>query len=188
MRGTLGDVRRLDSLLLAGVGIMAIHQVAYSIAALTGSTSTVGHGHLELAWTLGGLLAILGLGSAVTSSLRRRRHEPLSTAVLSLGLGLGYVGLEMGERALDGYAASSLFGEAVFWIGLAAVVPVALLLRASVRTVADLVLHLATRPDELPRISVSASGTLPFARTRRTPIPLPVRSRPDSRRGPPFVR
>lgn len=188
MPGTLERVRRLDSLLLAGVGIMAIHQVAYAIAALTGSTSTVGHGHLELAWTLGGLLAILGLGSAVTTSLRRRRHDPLSPALLSLGLGVGYVGLEMGERMLDGYAATALFGEAVFWIGLAAVIPVALLLRASVRTVADLVLQLATRVDELPRPSVSTSGSLPFGRTRRTPIPLPVRSRPCNRRGPPFVR
>ncbi len=180
-------MRKLDSLLLAGVGIMAIHQVAYTVAGLTGANTSVGHGHLELAWTFGSLFAILGLGSAITNSLRRRQHDPLSVPLLSAVLGIGYVGLEMAERSLDGIAATALFGEAVFWFGLAAVVPVAMLLRAAVRTVTELVLQLAaTTGGQLP--SFGSVDPAHFGRTRRTPILLPVRSRPVSRRGPPSVR
>ena len=180
-------MRKLDSLLLAGVGIMAIHQVAYTVAGLTGANTSVGHGHLELAWTFGSLLAILGLGSAITTSLRRRHHTPLGVPLLSIVLGVGYVGLEMVERSLDGLSATALFSEAVFWFGLAAVVPVAMLLRAAVRTVTELVLQLTAATDgRLP--SIGFVDPARFGRTRRTPILLPVRSRPVSRRGPPSVR
>lgn len=180
-------MRRLDSLLLAGVGIMAIHQIAYGIAPLVATGSTVGHGHLELAWTAGSLAAIAGLGSAIVGSLKRRNHLPLPLVTLSLLLASGYVSLEIAERVFNGMAATSLFSEAVFWIGLAAVVPVAVLLRASVQTVADLVLHLAQQADALPTFPPAASRT-PFTRTGRIPLLLPIRSRPCSRRGPPFVR
>ncbi len=185
--GTLEVVRRLDSLLLAGVGIMAIHQIAYALATFGGSTSTVGHGHLETAWTLGSLAAIAGLASAVTQSLKRRHHTTLPLAALAFTLGSGYTALELAERSLNGLDPVSLFGEAVFWIGLAAALPVAFALRASVRTVADLVLQLTDRVDERP-FTYHVSGPARFSQTRRVPIPLPVRSRPCSRRGPPFVR
>ena len=51
-------MRRLDSLLLTGVGVLLVHQSAYTVSSLAGYKAAVTHGHLETAWLLGSLATI----------------------------------------------------------------------------------------------------------------------------------
>jgi hypothetical protein len=180
-------VRRIDALLLAGVGILAIHQFAYATAAAFGAESVVGHGHLQMAWVMGSLAGVVVLAAAVTRSLRGRSHTPLGTAPFAALLAGGYSTLEFFERIADGYGPATLLSESVFWIGLLAVVPVAIALRASVQSVAEIVENLIRTATPLPTVP-RLSGPPVFQRTSLVLRPVALRSSTVTRRGPPVVR
>lgn len=132
-------MRRLDSLLLTGVAVLLVHQLAYTASSLAGVKTAVAHGHLEIAWLFGSLSAIAALARAVTRSLRRRRHTPGGTWSFTAWILTGYLTLETLERVANGLAATSLLSEPVFWLGLVLAPLVAAVLSWSMRTVAQLV-------------------------------------------------
>ena len=50
-------MKRLDSALIAGVGILVVHQVGYATSAAIGFEADIGHGHHDLASARTGILA-----------------------------------------------------------------------------------------------------------------------------------
>lgn len=175
-------MKRFDASLLTGIGVLAVHQIAYSASSLLGAESAVGHGHLAAAWLLGGFVAVAGLARSVTRSLRNRKHAPASLGVMSLWVVLGYAGMESVERILDGSSVLGLAGEAVFWFGLLAAPLVAAALRSMTRSVHELAGRLIARhrsPEQRPDLPP------PFAITSVELAPLLLRSDSVSRRGPP---
>lgn len=178
---TLTHMQRLDSFLLAGVGVLIVHQVAYTVSALFGIETSIAHGHMAFAW-FGGSLAMLGvLARSVTLSLKRRRYDALQSGSLALVISLGYTALEQIERLADGYGLVELFGEPVFWLGLALAPLVALVLHWSVRSAVELV---ATFLSSLtPQWSTRAPQPA-FAVVAAVPVTVQLSS-VMSRRGPP---
>ncbi len=178
-------MQRLDSLLLASVGVLLVHQVAYTASALLGYEASVAHGHMALAWFAGSLAALFALARAITRSLKRRRHDVTSEYGLFGAIAGGYLLLEQFERAIDGYGTFSLFGEPVFWLGMAIAPLIALALHWSVRSVERIVTFIAlaartSRWHERP--------TQPVHRSTTTVLPLSQQlSSVVSRRGPPAV-
>ena len=174
-------MRRLDSGLLAFLGVLAVHQIAYSISRAAGAPSAIDHGHLAVAWLLAGLAAVAGLTLAVTRSLRARRHHVGSRLLLAGIVAAGYTALEAIERAADGIPVSSLVTEAVFWLGLAAAPIVAVALSAMVRAADDLVrAFIEARTAEWP-----AAAPPSLFPTSVVLQPVLLRSESVSRRGPP---
>lgn len=177
-------MRRLDSLLLAGVGVLLVHQGAYVMSSLAGVKVSVSHGHLETAWLIGSLTAILALARAVTRSLRSRHFDQSPPLSLTAWMLFGYLGMEATERVANGLSAFSLLGEPVFWIGLAIAPLVAMALHWSMRTVARVVADYASRPDArlvTPQVDPS------LAATSVTLPPQIFQSFTVSRRGPPLA-
>ena len=156
---TIGGVQRLDSLLLASIGVLLVHQVAYTASALLGYETSVAHGHMALAWFGGSIAVLCALARSITQSLKRRRHDATNVLTLFAAIAGGYLLLEQFERAVDGYGTFSLFSEPVFWLGMAVAPLVALALHWSVRSVARLVAFVAVT-----------------ARTSRWQEPQPLRS------------
>lgn len=175
-------MRRVDTALLAGVGTLTVHQVAYALAAAFEYGNEVGHGHLATAWILGSLAAIGTLVTSVARSLRSRRHEPLSLPLLTMMIGGGYVLMEGVERWLDGSSPILLLSELVFWLGLVGSPLVAVAFRWSLRVASEVASRLfdatsqSTWPRSVPNDMRSTSVEL---------LPLVVRSHSVSRRGPP---
>ena len=176
-------MQRLDSLLLASVGVLLVHQVAYTTSALLGYEASVAHGHMALAWFGGSLAVLCALARAITRSLKRRHHNAPSEYRLFAAVAGGYVLLEQLERAVDGYGTFALFNEPVFWLGMAVSPLIALMLHWSVRSVERLVAFIAvtSRPPRRPeRTSAGefdiASTVVPLARQLASVV---------SRRGPP---
>lgn len=139
-------VKRLDSLLLAGVGVLIVHQIAYTSSAVFGLENSVAHGHMAVAW-FGGSLALLGaLALSVSRSLKRRSHDAGSVSSLATAISLGYIAMEQIERLVDGYSLFALFSEPVFWLGLALAPLVAMVLHWSVQSAAVFAALLLTPP------------------------------------------
>lgn len=183
-RGYTRAMRRLDSLLLTGVGVLLVHQSAYTVSSLAGYKTAVSHGHLEAAWLLGSLTSIGALARAVTQSLRRRRHETDRLSVLATWILLGYLVLEATERMANGLPASSLLAEPVFWFGLVFAPLIALTLHWSMRTVAQLV------ADAVCKLAAVNPTPVRGSSLEATSVLLPatiVFSFAVSRRGPPTV-
>ena len=176
-------MKRLDGCLLSGVGVLAVHQVAYSASNVLGADSVIGHGHLATAWLLAGFAALTGLVRSVTRSLRHRGTMPASLPALSTSILVGYVAMEAVERLLDGSSLVGLAGEAVFWLGLAATPLVAAALRAMTQTAHELARHLIGLggQSEWPSAPTPSFGT-----TSVEVAPLLLRSDSVSRRGPPL--
>jgi hypothetical protein len=126
---------RLDSLLLAGVGVLLAHQVAYGLSTFVGYETSVAHAHFAVAWLAGSLAVLCVLARSITRSLRRRSYLPSSVHSLSGAIALGYTGLEFAERLVGGLGATSLFSELVFWLGVALAPLLASMLHWSVRTI-----------------------------------------------------
>jgi hypothetical protein len=175
-------MRRLDACLLSGVGVLAVHQLAYSASSLLGADSVVGHGHLATAWLLAGFAAVAGLTRSVTRSLRRRCSSVPSLGALSTSIAIGYAAMEAMERLIDGSSAPALFGEAVFWLGLAATPIVAVALRALTQSVQHFAQTLAARDE--PRSWAPTALTV-LGTTSIDLAPLLSRSGSVPRRGPP---
>lgn len=176
-------MHRIDRLLLSAVGVLLVHQIAYTASAMAGAESAVGHGHLAQAWWFASLAALVALARSITRSLKRRAHDPGNELALFGWVASGYVALEQIERLVDGIGVTALFSEPVFWIGLAAAPFVALTLHRSIRKFEAVVDSLVATP---PR---PTWPTLPVAQPALRPIEVRVsagyhpRSRP--RRGPP---
>lgn len=132
---------RLDTILLAGVGILLVHQAAYTLTSLLGDESSIAHGHLQSAWLLASLGALGALTRSILRSIRKRTVGPVSELSLFASIGGGYIFLEMGERIWDGQGALSLFFEPVVWVGLALAPLVALALGWSLRSVEKAITH-----------------------------------------------
>lgn len=132
-------MRRFDSLLLAGVGVLIVHQIAYTTSAVFGIENSVTHGHLAVAWFAGSLALLAVLARAVTHSLKSRHHESHTAPAIAAMISFGYIAMEQVERLADGYGAFELFAEPVFWLGMAIAPLVALVLHWSVQTAAELV-------------------------------------------------
>lgn len=177
---------RMDSLLLAGVGTLAVHEIAYvpgSIGTSITGGEGVSHAHIPLLWGVGGSIAIVALIHYVVRSLRSRTGDRfVDPRWLGLTMGALYVSQEAAERALSGSPAVSLLTEWVLWLGLLAVPLVSWLLARLVRCIVDFAGQVET-PRRAP------VGAAPIVR------PAPVRLRPVlsrlqhvlSRRGPPAV-
>jgi len=175
-------MHRLDSRLLAGAGVLIVHQVAYTISAMFGIETSVAHGHFAVVWFAGSLALLAALVRTLVISLKRRQHDAGNVNALAATIGGGYLALEWVERFVDGYDAFALFAEPVLWLGLALAPLVALALHYSVRSVAELAFEYLT---------VASRGWV----TRTSSVPIPVRvARPTpsqlssvvSRRGPPI--
>lgn len=140
---------RLDSLLLAGVGTLAVHEIAY-ISGSIGTSVTgdgVSHAHIPLLWGVGGAVAIVALVRYIVGSLRSRNGDRfVDPSWLSLTIGALYISQEAAERALSGSTAASLLSESVLWLGLVAVPVVAVVLARLVRCMVDLASAPARRP------------------------------------------
>lgn len=175
-------MKRLDSALITGVGVLVVHQIGYAISAALGAEADIGHGHLAVAWLIASLAAVGALAKTITESLRSRHHDPLSLGFLTLLLSTGFVGLEATERWMNGSSPAALLGEAVFWLGLAASPVVALALRWSVRVAADAacVLLNAFGTQTWPQHAPTTLGHTSLLLTS-----LSCRSHTVSRRGPP---
>lgn len=175
-------MRRLDSLLLAGVGVLLVHQGAYAMSSLAGVKVSVSHGHLETAWLVGSLTAIVALSRSVTQSLRSREFDQAQPLALTMWIVFGYLGLEATERVVNGLSALSLASEPVFWIGLVLAPLVALALHWSVRTVAQIVADVASITCDL---AIHARADASLAATSITVAPQIFQSFTVLRRGPP---
>lgn len=176
-------MRRLDDVLLAGVGVLTVHQLAYTASAALGYESSIAHGHLAAAWLLGSLAALVGLASAVTRSLRRRSHDVGGLHSLSRCIVTGYAAMEALERTVDGVGAHSLLGEPVFWLGLAAAPAVAFVLRSAVGSaerIAEYIIAAVAPARSWPAIADPGLGA-----TTVELVPLSTGSFTVSRRGPP---
>ena len=185
MNGSRSDPVQLtvDGVLLAGVGVLAVHQISYSVAGIFNNGPTSAHGHLALAWMLSSGAAVLGLARGVTASLRKRRHAP-SFAWLALPIMSGYAMLEIVERLAGGLSAASLTTEPAFWLGLAIAPLVAFGLQIATRTIEDLltgVLSGATSPPASQRVACIYPASLEYAWDHNE------LSWSISRRGPPFM-
>jgi lysylphosphatidylglycerol synthetase-like protein (DUF2156 family) len=178
----IGFMRRLDSLLLTGVGVLLVHQSAYAVSSLGGYKTAVTHGHLEVAWLFGSLTAIGALARAVTRSLRKRRYAHDHLATLTMWIVSGYLVLETFERVANDLAATSLLSELVFWLGLLFAPLVALVLRWSMQTVARIVADAVASRDDTVRTGPPPSSLA------STSVRLPAHiffAFTVSRRGPP---
>lgn len=174
---------RVDSGLLALLGVLIAHEVAYLSSSAVGYETSIAHGHLKAAWLVGsvGLLALLS--RAIITSLRRRNHDGGNVLHLAGSIAGGYFLMEQFERALDGYGAFELFAEPVFWFGLAAAPLVAAVLSWSLRSVEEAVTrfvnHLPTEEQHLRKLVCSLGFT------SISPLPSPALSSVVRRRGPP---
>lgn len=152
---------RLDSLLLAGVGTLAVHEIAYLPGSIDVSVrgNGVSHSHIPLLWGLGGAVAIAALVHAVVRSLRSRTGErTIDPSWLGLTMGAFYISQEAAERAMSGSPAVSLLTEHVLWFGLLAVPIVAIVLGRLVGGIVD-------------RLVAEVIGNRPpTARPRRLPV------------------
>ncbi|NNC81263.1 MAG: hypothetical protein HKN94_14060 [Acidimicrobiales bacterium] len=178
-------MKRLDATLLSAVGVLVVHQVAYTASATLGYESSVAHGHLAVAWLASSLAALVVLATAVTRSLRARRHRTSSLSALAGWIGGGYIVMESLERTYDGAGALSLFPEPVFWFGLVATPLVALGLRraadSAVRAITSFVETMrAVRWPTVAAISPPAFELLFVSSNSATAA--------VSRRGPPVIR
>lgn len=139
--GTVKHTRG-DSLMLAGVGTLAVHEIAYVPGSVWASVAGdgVSHSHLPLLWGVGGSVAVAALIRFVVASLRSRggsrRVDPVW---LGLAMGAFFISQEAAERALSGSPAISLVTEWVLWLGLLAVPLVAVLLARLVTCLAEAV-------------------------------------------------
>lgn len=152
---------RTDSLLLAGVGTLVVHEVAYLPGSIGASVAGGGasHAHLPLLWGVGGSIAILGLVRYIVRSLRSRDGVRfVSVHWLAATMAALYTSQEAAERALSNSPAISLLTEWVLWLGLLAVPLVAWVLARLVECIVEF-----------------ASGTPARTRSRRTAVlPGPV--------------
>lgn len=183
-RGYDCTMRRLDSLLLAGVAMLLVHQLAYTVSSVAGVETSVAHGHLEAAWLFGSLTAIGALARSITASLRRRSYDLDGVWAFTGWIVAGYLSLETVERIVDGHGATALLGEPVFWLGLVLAPLVAFALAWSLRTVAQIV------ADVIVNRASPASLVAPSASLGETSVSLPsplFSSFVVSRRGPPAL-
>jgi len=158
-------MQRLDSLLLASVGVLLVHQAAYMASALLGYETSVAHGHMALAWFGGSLAILCALARAITNSLKSRNHNAPSEYRLFVAIASGYVLLEQFERAVDGYGAFALLAEPVFWLGLALSPLIALFLHWSVRSVKRIVIFVALAASTKRWPELTSSGEFGFPTT-----------------------
>ena len=177
-------MRRLDSFLLAGVGVLLAHQAAYSVSTLVGYETSVAHGHFAVAWLAGSLAVLCMLTRSITRSLRRRSYLPSSLYALSGAIALGYTGLEFAERLVGGLGAGSLFSELVFWVGVALAPLLAAMLHWSVRAVERFASAIVCSQESRrwPTTSGSSLRATSIELLSHAPLSFVV-----SRRGPPNV-
>jgi len=179
-------VARIDAILLTGIGVLLVHQGAYTLTALSGDEASIAHGHLQMAWLVASLGLLGALTRSVLRSLRGRAEATMSELSLFASISAGYLLLEQAERAWDGYGALALFHEPVFWIGLALAPFVALALAWSLRSVEQALVRLVS---PAPRIHATRSAPLrlaSFDALLRVPLErYLVLAAP--RRGPPVV-
>jgi len=178
-------MRRLDSILLGAVGVLIVHQVAYTASATIGYETSVAHGHLAFAWMAGSLAALIGLATAIARSLRSRDHVAASAASLTRWIAGGYMAMETLERTYDGAGAPSLLFAPTFWLGVIAAPLVAFVLRRSlaraVLVVTAFIETMRTPTWRPARVTAPASFQILTVRTDSVSASV-------SRRGPPVVR
>lgn len=173
----------VDSGLLTFLGVLIAHEAAYLTSAAVGYESSVAHGHLKVAWLLGSLAVLTLVGNAIVSSLRRRNYQPGNVLHLAAAISGGYFVMEQFERALDGYGATALFSEPVFWFGLAVAPLVAVGLSWSLRKIPPAVARfIEIRPAAVP---AAVGLTCSLAATSQPLFPSSTLSSVVSRRGPP---
>lgn len=125
---------QIDRLLLTFLGVLIAHEVAYLTSALAGYENSIAHGHLRTAWLIGSASLLSLVARALLTSLRRRNFAPGNPALLAGSIAGGYFVVETVERLVDGYSVATLFGEPVFWLGLAVAPLVAVLLSRSLES------------------------------------------------------
>ncbi len=172
----------LDRSLLAFLGVLIAHEVAYLTSSIAGYGNSVAHGHLKTAWLVGSVALLAVATRAVVTSLRRRRHHVGQPTQLAALIATGYVSLEQLERLADGYSLTTLFSEPVFWIGIAAAPLIAVLLTRALRTVELVAARLIDSRDDCP---VSAVVPQTLGATSVRTLSTLLRSSVVSLRGPP---
>ena len=174
---------RLDSLLLAGVGTLAVHEIAYVPGSVRTAVTGAGvsHAHLPLLWGLGGTVAIVILVRHMVAALRERagarRIDPLWLGATMAAL---FVSQEAAELAWAGSPSVTLLSQPTLWLGLFAVPFLAVLLAFIVNGVVELVA--GTQSATPPAYWRKRTGQPP---TASVPPAHALLSHALSRRGPP---
>ncbi len=92
---------------------------------------------MALVWKLAFLLATVGMTGFVLRSLRSRNYRltnPFYTGSMIAG---SFTTLELVERAVAGIAPAALLTELVFWLGVAATIPITFAYVVVLRTVSE---------------------------------------------------
>ncbi len=177
-------MRRLDSALLAILGVLIAHQIAYLTSSMVGYENSVAHGHMKTAWLFGSAALLTALGRSIIVSLRRRHHNGGNPIHLAAAIGGGYFLMEQVERVVDGYGALTLFSEPVFWFGLAAAPLVAIVLSwllASIEQAVSNLIEMRREQRPSPPVSNSSLATTSVDVFLLAPLSFVV-----ARRGPPM--
>lgn len=177
-------MERIDGVLLAGVGVLLVHQFAYTASALAGIETTGAHGHLGTAWLVGSFAALIVLARSIARSVRERNLQVNALPLAAL-IGGGYALMEGVERIVDGHSLQTLFEQPVFWLGLAAAPLLALALHAAITTVEQILASVLSNDEPL---RVRASRLCPAPTVRRDAVPAVVLVHSAPRRGPPTIR
>ncbi len=175
---------RVDSAILAFLGVLLAHEVAYLTSSVVGYETSVAHGHLKTAWLLGSLFLLGLLSRSIITSLRRRHHDPGNVIHLAGSIAGGYFLMEQFERAIDGYGALTLFNEPVFWLGMAAAPLVAIVLSRSLHAVQRAVSRFVEAgeiTEHAPALAACSLGQTSIAFATSSTLSSVV-----SRRGPPL--
>ncbi len=172
-------------MLLAGIGTLMAHEVAYltRAALVSAGGAAVSHAHLPVLWGFGTAIAVAAITRTVVLSLRSRAGaRSVDSGLLAIAMIALYVSQEAAELWWSGQPAISLLAQPTLWLGVAAAPLVALLLARLVDTVVELV---AIVPTSRHRV-----GSDPLFTPARVEAFLPLLIRlahSVSRRGPPRV-
>lgn len=131
-------MRKIDGFLLAAMGVLLIHKLAYTFVEFFAPVALVNHSHLAAAWSFGSFAMLACLARTIVVSVKRRHHADLNARGLAAAIAAGFAVLEQAERLLAGYEITALFSEPVFWVGLAFAPLVAVVLSHAVRSVTKL--------------------------------------------------
>lgn len=172
-------------MLLAGIGTLTAHEVAYlSRAALVSAGGAdVSHAHLPVLWGFGTAIAVAAITRIVVLSLRSRAGgRSVDSGLLAAAIIALYVSQEAAELWWSGQPAISLLAQPTLWLGVVAAPLVALLLARLADTVVGLVCVVPAR-----RHRVRGGPFFTPARVESLCPPLVRLAHSVTRRGPPRV-
>ncbi|MGI9594641.1 MAG: hypothetical protein ACR2QK_00695 [Acidimicrobiales bacterium] len=174
--------RPLVEKVVAALGALVTHQLAYLAASVAGLSNAVSadHGHLSLQWAIVAPLAVGGAAALIVWQLRSLGFRSVIPARQLGALVVGFfIVQELIEGLAGGHSIAELMTHPAIAIGVAIGPVIGWLLSRVLAGVTELAARLLARPD----------FQAPAVRTKLTPIPIPYRSNgtasPSRPRAPP---